>query len=305
MAGETVAGRYQEALDRFVEKVRQDPYILAAILMGSLSHDVVWEKSDIDMLLVAQEGRDHEGGFSLTECGVIIHASLMPRSKFKRAIEGSLQSSFLHSALNKGRILFTRDETLADLFERGASIGARDREAQLLQNAVGILPALTKAEKWLRAKGDADYCFLWIMKSLDGLARIETILQGEVTGREVIHQALRHHPAFFRAVYTDLIHGDKSPGALDRTLTLIEAYLMERVPVLFKPLLEYLDEAGGPRSARELNHYFQNQMNLEGVDNACEWLADQQVLGRVALPLRLTPKSRVDVDEAAYYYEAG
>src|SRR5690242_19737636 len=36
------AARFREALESFVEKVRQDRYIIAAILFGSLSHDTVW-----------------------------------------------------------------------------------------------------------------------------------------------------------------------------------------------------------------------------------------------------------------------
>ena len=91
---ETVA-LFNQALDAFIAKVKQDRYILAAILYGSLSHDTVWRKSDIDIMLV---GRDEKPirHFSLVENGVNIHADLVPRSKFKAVIEGSLQGTFLH-----------------------------------------------------------------------------------------------------------------------------------------------------------------------------------------------------------------
>jgi uncharacterized protein len=42
--------------------VQRDPYIVAAILLGSLSYDVVWEKSDIDMLFVTEEFKARGGG---------------------------------------------------------------------------------------------------------------------------------------------------------------------------------------------------------------------------------------------------
>jgi predicted nucleotidyltransferase len=53
---------YTQALDSLIEKVKRDPYIVAAILLGSLSHDVVWEKSDIDLMLVTEETRSRSGG---------------------------------------------------------------------------------------------------------------------------------------------------------------------------------------------------------------------------------------------------
>jgi hypothetical protein len=304
---ESVQARYAEALEAFVEKARADACLVAVILVGSLSHDVVWEKSDIDLMVIVDEGRAGKGSesaFSLVERGINIHACVLTRSAFKRQAEGSLQSSFMHSFLNHGRLLFTHDETIRDLFESRDHLGLRDREVQLLRAAGGVLlPCLAKAEKWLRVKEDPDYSCLWIMKCVDGLATIETLIHGEVTGREVIYQALRHNPQFFRAIYTDLLRGEKNHAAVEGVLRLIEGYLMERAPLLFKPLLQYLAEAGGPRSATELNHYFANQMNLEGVDMACEWLADQGIIRKMAVPVRLTTKSKVLFDEAAYYYE--
>jgi len=78
--------------------------------------------------------------------------------------------------------------------------------------------------------------------------------------------------------------------------------MRERVADIFRPILDYLSEAQGIRSATELNHYFSNQMNLQGVDGVCEWLADEEIIQKLSSPLRLTEKSRVDVQEAAYYY---
>lgn len=294
---------YQQALDSLIEKVRQDPCILAAILLGSLSYDVVWEKSDIDLLLVSQEGKQKTGGFSLVENGINIHAFVNPRSEFRRLMEGSIQSSFMHSLLNHGRLLFSRDETIVHLFERRDHLGARDREVQLLRATASVLPGITKAEKWFHVKRDLNYSFLWIMKTIDGLASIEVLLKGEVTGREVIQQALRHNPVFFNVVYSDLINGPKTEETILACLQQIHGYLRDRIPLLFGPLLTYLAEAGGVRSATELNHYFSNQMNLQGVDSVCEWLADQDIIQKLSSPVRLTEKSRVDVEEAAYYYE--
>ena len=49
---ESIQKKFTEALDELVAQVKQDRSILAAILCGSLSHDTVWAKSDIDLVLV-------------------------------------------------------------------------------------------------------------------------------------------------------------------------------------------------------------------------------------------------------------
>src|SRR5689334_8768587 len=48
----SVQEKFSAALDRLMEQVKLDRSILAAILCGSLSHDKVWAKSDIDLVLV-------------------------------------------------------------------------------------------------------------------------------------------------------------------------------------------------------------------------------------------------------------
>ena len=43
--------KFSAALDALIERVKEDRSILAAILCGSLSHDTVWARSDIDLAL--------------------------------------------------------------------------------------------------------------------------------------------------------------------------------------------------------------------------------------------------------------
>src|ERR1044071_5335371 len=115
---------FNKALDELIEQVKLDRSVLAAILCGSLSHDTVWSKSDIDLVLVTIDDKKVESSsLALYSNGVNIHAFLMPRTTFRKAVEGSIRNSFMHSLLAKGRLLFTHDETIIELCERLAEIG--------------------------------------------------------------------------------------------------------------------------------------------------------------------------------------
>ena len=54
---------------------------------------------------------------------------------------------------------------------------------------------------------------------------------------------------------------------------------------------------------REERHFRRN-FGVEGVTGACEYLADQGLIGKVPLAVRLTKKSNVDVEELAFFYTA-
>ena len=101
------------------EAVEKDRSILAAILCGSLSHDTVWARSDIDLVLVTIDDKKIAASdIPLYADGVNVHALLIPRTEFRRMVEGSLHGSFIHSFLAKGRLLYTHDPTISDLFGR-------------------------------------------------------------------------------------------------------------------------------------------------------------------------------------------
>ena len=60
--------KFTDALDALVEQIKKDRSILAAILCGSLSHDTVWAKSDIDLALITiDDNKVKESGLSLLQ----------------------------------------------------------------------------------------------------------------------------------------------------------------------------------------------------------------------------------------------
>ena len=297
--------RFTAALDALVAQVRHDRSILAAILCGSLSHDVVWDKSDIDLVFVTIDDKKVEtSDVPISADGVNVHAFLMPRAAFRKLVEGSLHQSFMHSLVAKGRLLYTHDRTIEDLLGRLHDIGVRDTELQLLRAATHALPPIYKAHKWLVTRGDLDYTALWILYAATPLAQIEVISRRLLVDREVIPQALALNPAFFGQIYRDLLNAKKTPEAVKAALEAVDAYLKERAASLFAPIFEHLRDVGEARSSRELEDHFNRHMNVTGVTTACEYLADEGLIGRAAAPVRLTKKSNVDVQELAFFYLA-
>ncbi|MDE0469351.1 MAG: hypothetical protein OYL97_20045 [Candidatus Poribacteria bacterium] len=312
---DAIEQQYHEAVDALVEKVQKDPYILAAIVAGSFSYAQVWEKSDLDMEFIGRDAvRPTQSFFSLVENGVNIHASITPRNAFKRAIEGAQQGSFMHSYFSHSTLLFSRDASIQEWYDKNANrnnIGERDKQFQLLDVVASTLPSLIYAEKQFYVNKDSLISFLSLLEVVQGLARIEVLLNDEVPVREVIQPALRYNPDFFNRVYTDLMNCEKSEAAIQDTLDAINAYLDER-QFIFQPILDYLIEQKAPRANTELSADLgrsahgkrgDSEFDEESLDLVCQWLAWKGVIRQVALSMKLTAKSQVSVEEPAYYYD--
>jgi hypothetical protein len=303
MDRDAVQQRFATALDGLIAQIKQDRSILAAILCGSLSHDVVWEKSDIDLVLVTVDDRRVASShLPIYADGINVHANLLPRGEFRKTVDGATHNSFWHSLLAKGRLLYTHDPTIAALTARLTDIGARDTEVQLLRAATSALPSIDKAHKWFVTRGDLDYTALWILYAATPLARIEVVSRQLVADREVIPQALALNPAVFDPIYRQLINTPKTRPLVQAALDVVDAYLIERTPRLFAPILDHLRDVGEVRSSRDLEDHFTRHLNVEGVTTACEYLADRGLLAKASAPARLTKASNVDVQELAFFY---
>jgi predicted nucleotidyltransferase len=299
----SVQKKFTEALDDLVAQVKMDRSVLAAILCGSLSHDIVWAKSDIDLALVTIDDKKVEtGSLALYAGGVNVHAFLMPRAEFRKTVEGAVRNSFMHSLLAKGRLLYTHDETIAQLCSRFDEIGERDTQVQLLAAATHALPSVYKAHKWFITRGDLDYTALWILYAANSFARMEVIGARLLADREVIPQAMKLNPAFFKTVYSDLLNTRKTRLSVRGALDAIDAYLAQRAPTLFRLVLDHLREVAEARSSTEIEDYFKRHFDIEGVTTACEYLADQGLIGKVSTSVRLTKKSNVAVEELAFVH---
>ena len=312
---DAIEQQYHEAVDALVEKIEKDPYILAAIVAGSFSYAQVWEKSDLDVELIGRDTiRPTQSFFSLVENGVNIHARITPRNAFKQSIESAQQGSFMHSYFSHSTLLFSRDTSIEEWYDKNANrynIGERDKQFQLLNVIASTLPSLIYAEKQLYVNKDDLTCFLSLLNVVQGLARIEVLLNNEIPAREVIQPALRYNPDFFDTVYTDFINSKKNKAVLQDTIDAINGYLDAR-QFIFQPVLDYLTEQKVPRTLTELNADLGRGLNNsegfsdfdeDSLDLVCQWLAWKGIIKQVAMPLKLTAKSQIAVEEPAYYYD--
>lgn len=298
---QSIRQKFTDALDDLVAQIKTDRSVLAAVLCGSLSHDTVWEKSDIDLALVTVDDRKLEKcSLALYAGGVNVHAILMSRTEFRTTVEGTVRNSFMHSLLAKGRLLYTHDETIAALCARLHEIGERDTQMQLLSAGAHALSPIDKAHKWFVTRGDLDYAALWILYAATPLARIEVLGARLLTDREVIPQAMKLNPAFFEIIYSSLLNAKKTRKNIQAALDAIDRYLAQRAAVLFRPVLDHLREAGEARSCTEIEAHFKRNFNLEGVTTVCEYLADQGLITKASIPVQLTKRSNVLVQELAF-----
>ena len=307
--------RFEAALAQFVERVMEDRYVLAVVNVGSLRLETIWARHALSLWIIEadgvtrripSDGTDERVFRILVENGTNVHAEVIPRSRFKKMVEGASRTAFSHNFFAERRIVASKDASIDGWFKKANRMATKDQERELLAFATWTIHAVLHARKRLEIKGDLELASQDTLGAAHSVAHTEIIRRGEVWEDEVIYRAIEGAPELFKTIYLDVLAKPKNRKALTAALDAIDAYLEEHYPQHLKPLLAYLKKQNRVVPLSEISDHFAfSQLHPGHFEAACEWLEHKGLLEKVSAPFKLTKRSLERVEEPAYFLDAG
>ena len=308
-------GRFKGALAQFVERIMEDRYVLAVVQVGSLRLETIWQCESLSLWIIEADGvtrRIPSDGTNerifrvLVENGINIHAEVIPRSRFKKMVEGASRTAFSHNFFAERRIVASKDKSIDGWFKKANRLATKDQERELLTFSTWTIHASHHARKRLDLKGDLALAAQDTLGAAHSVAHTEIIRRGEVWEQDVIYRAIEGAPDLFRAIYLDVLAKPKNRRVLSAALDGIDAYLDEHYEAHLKPLLDYLKKQNRVVPLSEISDHFAfSQIHPGHLEAACEWLEQKGLLEKVSAPFKLTRRSGQQVEEPAYFLDAG
>lgn len=295
-----LTGRYQAAADSLVDKLKKDTNVIAVILCGSLSYDQVWEKSDIDMALVVRDQVLKNDSFCIVEDDITVNInSIVTRSGFKRYLESLSGGSMLHSLYARGKIIYSTDESLYEYFEEFKIMGSDDRALTVLLSASELYYYYEKCQKWLQVKENPLYAQYYLLKAAEVIARIEVCARGEIPDREALVKAYEENPGLMSAYYSDAMSHQYSPPEIRHAAEEMERYMERHLDIIKKPILEYMSDHE-MKTVTMISKFFKTESHF--IIGILEYLAEKGIIAKVSQTIKITPKSRLAIEEIAFQY---
>lgn len=307
---ELKAIRYQKALGLFLDRVRADSNLLAAVLVGSLTEETVWRRDSIALWVIEKDGvtkrlradgDDPRVFRTLVEEGVNLHVELIPRSRFKRMVEGTARTAFHYNFFARRTLVYCDDPSLAKWFEEADTVARLDQERELCIATTWLIHTHRYASRLLENRRDLDLAFQELLGAAHCVAAAEVIGSGEVHEGLMIQRALELAPAVMKDVYSSLLTAPRTEERLRKHLKRLETYLEQHAEARLRPVLAYLRKAKRLVPLSELSdHFAHSQLYPWHLEAACEWLEQKGRIGKFSAPFGLTKLSRVEVEEPAY-----
>ncbi|MDF2484381.1 MAG: hypothetical protein K0R46_549 [Herbinix sp.] len=296
---DAIKQRYLDATQSFIDKVKEDPNVIAVIVSGSLAYDQVWEKSDIDMTLVVRDQVLKNESYCIVEDDITINGYLIVRSGFKRYLDSLKGGSFGHSYLSRGKMLYCTDDSLIDYFEEFKHMGSDDQALSVFLIACELVHQCDKCRKWLTVKKDPLYAQYYLLKAADNIARMEVCLTGESPSREAVLKAYDLNPEMITPYYQEAMSHHYSEEEIESAIRKLEGYLEQHLTIIQRPVIEYMADQE-MKTVTMITKYFHTDSHF--ITGIFDFLADKGVISKVSQTIRITPKSRRAVEEMAYQY---
>ncbi len=272
--------RFEKALNSLVDKFKKDKKCLAAFLVGSMSHDLIWEWSDLQVLLVYDDSYKGPIDYHLFEHDVQVVLNIRRRSAFKDYLGSTDVSDYFFCALSKSRLLFVKDITLKEHFEDIFYIGDRDREIEMLLGFSEAIYYLNKAEKNFRVKRNRANAIFFLVQLAQGIAWMEVARQRLIPEREIITQASQLKPELFAQIYDLLFKEPVTDQMIDQILTTCHEYLKDNTLEVYRPIISYLNEHGTLKD-------FHLKTREHGFGINYEWLYRMGIVDVYVEPIRI------------------
>lgn len=302
-----------DALDSFVDRLSEDRNILAAVRVGSFDKELMWWKESIGLWIIEadgvtkrlqSDGNEERIHRTFVEDGINIHAEVIPRSRFKQMVEGSSRTAFSSNFFAKRELVYCDDPSIANWFESANTVATKDQEKERMIATTWIIRSARYARKRIERKADLDLGFEALMWAVHSIASVEVINDGEIYEHAAIHKAIDLQPELFKQIYTDLLTKKRTRKSLLSTLDRIDQYVDENAEENLKPILKFLKKEKRTVPLSQIaDHFAHSQIYPGHIESACEWLEREGVVEKLAVPFRITKKSRTDVEEPAYFYD--
>lgn len=305
--------RFEVALKQFVERITEDRYVLAVVLVGSLTAEAIWRRESLGLWIIEadgvtrrlpSDGSDERIFRILVENGINIHAEVIPRARFKMMVEGASRTAFSCNFFAERRIVYSKDSSIKSWFEKANRLATKDQERELLTFSTWTIHAHRFARKRLDLKEDLELAVQETLGAAHSVAHTEIIRRGQVCEDDVIYRAIEGAPELFQTIYLDVLAKRKNRRAISAALDAIEGYLDEHFEAHLKPLLGFLKKQNRVVPLSEISDHFAfSQLHPWHLESACEWLERKGLLEKVSAPFKLTKRSQDQVEEPAYFLD--
>lgn len=200
---------YQCAYSKTVEKLKDKDGILGVFVFGSIVNGDLWEKSDIDLIVVQENSFSPENiNIYSEENKVPVHIRLICKDKLIRLCKGDNKGGHMHRIFCSSKLVFSKDKELDSLYNEERYYNEIHGKKWTLSYLGNILKDIAECKKYLHL-GSIFNSYTIANNAVRDFSKLIVNYRGYMINRDVVSMAM-NFDVEFQQIASDFFSQQKS-----------------------------------------------------------------------------------------------
>ena len=258
---------YQQAYIIALNRFKKNSNILAIVVYGSIISGDIWEKSDIDFLIITKEPDKMDSIYSKI-LDVPMHINYISKDIFIDSYNNILKGGSYHKAFFMGKLAYCIDSDIKEIHSSIRLYSDRDISMRNIEIFTNLLNSVHYAKKYI-GTGKYETAFQWCVEVLKNYARVLMNSNGHITDKDILSFAVNMNTNVEQIFVT--LNDDKPlTGRLNYIVETTEKFILQNVEAISKPIITYLEQSKKACSTSDI----QNSPEFKQIDGDLNMLLD-------------------------------
>ncbi|MFX0548004.1 nucleotidyltransferase domain-containing protein [Hathewaya histolytica] len=290
---------YQEAFNEALENLKAKDSVAAIVVFGSIVNGDIWEKSDIDMMVISSEKQEKIVNIYSDYDGIPIHVRLIHKDELMNLCSGDNKGSHIHRLFSSSKLVYSKDTEIDRLYNEERFYSDIHREKWNVTFLSKLLKSVSECRKYLYM--DSLYnAYTLCNIVLRDYSKLVVNSSGYIINRDIVTMAISTDEELSREVEQLFNDKDNLEKCIGRFIRFIEGKINENIRIYASIIIQYLRESDNALSSSEIRdklgfkHY---DINIEEILDS---IYELNIINRCKRGYK-TLNEETLIDENVYY----
>lgn len=245
--------QYQRAYNSIIEKLKANECVLAVMVFGSMVTGDLWDESDIDLFVVANQFPQVLKNIYTEEKGIDIHIKLMNKDRFLNLHEKDLRGGFIHRIFASSRLVFSKDNDITNRYNNGRYYPDLDKERWNMVYLSSILKSIGLCKKYLSNQRIYTAYSLAVRCSED-YAKLYINSVGHMISKDSMTIAMNLNDDFRNIMENLFNHGGLLENVIETSIKYFSEQIDNNIKNITLILIEYMKNSKVHLSAEDVKN---------------------------------------------------
>lgn len=291
--------KYQKAFNGLIERLRTNEEILAVMVFGSMVTGDLWDESDIDLFVIANDKSYEIKNIYTEENGVPIHIKLMSKKKFLQLHEEDLRGGFIYRIFSSSRLVFSKDMDITIKYDNDRSYPDIDKERWNMVYLGKLLKQMSVCKKYLSHK-NLYTSYSIAVKCADSFAKLYINSYGYMINKDAMTTTMNLNDEYKKYIDNLFFKKGDTTKEINAIIQYMEKEIDQNIKNLVSILLRYMQEKDNFLSSEDIKNddiFKDYDIEMEDILNK---LYDKKIVKRQNRDYK-TEDGKVFFKENVYY----